>query len=167
MKKNGSPLVVILHCILNYPTDRKDANLNMITDLKNNFKNHIIGYSDHTFADDSMLTITTSYLLGAMVIEKHFTDNKKLKGNDHFIHNIRGKIKNKKVLKSEYVARLNARRSIIVAKNLKKNEVIKKFHLIAKRPGTGISPMYWSKVLGRKSKHNLNYDHVLQWNDLK
>ena len=48
LKKNGSNQIAILHCILNYPTADKNGNLGMIIGLKNEFPNHIIGYSDHT-----------------------------------------------------------------------------------------------------------------------
>ena len=75
--------IIIMHCILNYPTKDTDANLNMIYDLKKNFQKHIIGYSDHTLPDKNMTNLLTAYLFGAKVIEKHFTDNKK-RGNDHY-----------------------------------------------------------------------------------
>ena len=73
-----------MHCILSYPTNDNDANLSMITDLKENFPEHIIGYSDHTLPDNQMNKLITSYILGSRVIEKHFTLNKKEKGNDHY-----------------------------------------------------------------------------------
>ena len=118
LKKNNCKQIVLLHCILNYPTIDSEANLNMITSLEKNFSNHIIGYSDHTLPSKDMKNITTAYLLGARVIEKHFTINKKLIGNDHYhsmdfkdlknlnyeikkLRNIIGN-KEKNFLKSEY-----------------------------------------------------------------
>ena len=68
-----------MHCILSYPTKNKDANLSMITDLRK-ISAHVIGYSDHTIPDKEMSKLTTSYILGSRVIEKHFTFNKKKKG---------------------------------------------------------------------------------------
>ena len=56
----------------------------MINYLKNIFPDKLIGFSDHTYPDDEMRVLVTAYTKGARVIEKHFTDNKKLKGNDHF-----------------------------------------------------------------------------------
>ena len=56
----------------------------MIPALQKEFPNHIIGYSDHTLPDESMLTVITSYLKGALIIEKHFTHDKTLPGNDHY-----------------------------------------------------------------------------------
>ena len=73
-----------MHCILNYPTNDELANLNMIESLKKIYPEYIIGYSDHTIPDQNMLTLTTAYILGAEIIEKHFTHNKKLEGNDHY-----------------------------------------------------------------------------------
>ena len=73
-----------MHCILNYPTKDKDANLNMIKSLQNEFPNCISGYSDHTLPKNDMQNLVTAYLYGVKVIEKHFTLNKKKKGNDHY-----------------------------------------------------------------------------------
>ena len=72
-----------MHCILNYPTSDHDANLNMITSLKK-FPNYVLGYSDHTRPNSDMINVTTAFILGAKVLEKHFTHNKKLRGNDHY-----------------------------------------------------------------------------------
>ena len=84
LKQNHCKQIVIMHCILNYPTLDKDANLNMISSLKKNFPNNLIGYSDHTLPSMDMKNIVTAYILGARVIEKHFTLNKKLPENDHY-----------------------------------------------------------------------------------
>ena len=67
--------VAILHCILNYPTKDEDANLKMITSLVKVFPKNIVGYSDHTLPKD-MFTLLISTMLGAKIIEKHFTLNK-------------------------------------------------------------------------------------------
>ena len=184
LKKNGASLIVIMHCILNYPTKKIDANLKMIKHLKQTFKNSIIGYSDHTMPDQFMQSLTTAYILGAQVLEKHFTIDKKLKGNDHyhsmdfkdllklnehidFVNQTVGTSKKKEPLISEKISRLNARRSIIAAKNIKKGEKFTENNLIAKRPGTGISPMYWPKVLGKKANKNLKLDSVIKWRDIR
>ena len=73
-----------MHCILNYPTENNNANLGMIKNLKETFKNKVIGYSDHTVPDKHMSSLLFAYTLGAQIFEKHFTDNKSLKGNDHY-----------------------------------------------------------------------------------
>ncbi len=183
LKRGGSKEIIILHCILNYPTSDHNANLDMIKDLKLNFNKHIIGYSDHTLPDKEMINLTTSFLKGAYVIEKHFTHNKKIKGNDHF-HSLDGKdlnnffkkilkikkisgLNKKKAITSERISRLNARRSIVLNLDVKKNEVITKKNIVTKRPGTGITSDNWNRILGKRFKRNLKSDHVLKWNDVK
>ena len=76
--------IAIMHCVLSYPTAYEDANLSMIKDLAENFQDYEIGYSDHTKPDDNMLVLITAYNYGADIIEKHFTLDKTLKGNDHY-----------------------------------------------------------------------------------
>ena len=73
----------LMHCILNYPTSNENANLGMLIDLKANYPSFILGYSDHTLPDE-MKILEIATLLGAKVIEKHFTHDKNLKGNDHY-----------------------------------------------------------------------------------
>ena len=182
--KKGSNKIVIMHCILNYPTQDKDANLSMITSLKNEFPKYIIGYSDHTLPNSEMINLTSAFILGAKVIEKHFTHNKKLKGNDHYhsmdasdlrhlsenlkkIIKILGTNKQKKVIKSELKSRKFARRSIVAKKNLKKNSIIREKDLITLRPNVGIPANFWKKVIGRKIKRNLKANNSIRWKDLR
>ena len=184
LQKAGSQEIFLLHCILNYPTKIKDANLDMITSMKEFYPDNIIGYSDHTVPDEGMFTLITAYMLGAMIIEKHFTFDKNLPGNDHYhsmdvndlknlkknirkIISLRGNSDKKKSLKSEGIARDNARRSIVISKNLSKDHIITQYDLTYKRPGTGISPIYWDKIIGKKVIRDLEEDHILKWEDLK
>jgi sialic acid synthase SpsE len=174
--------IVVMHCILSYPAKNENANLGMITDLKNKFPRNLIGYSDHTLPDKEMTNLYTSYVLGAKVIEKHFTLDKKKKGNDHYhsmdyrdLKNLKSRIfkakkiiglKEKKCIKIEFNSRKFARRSFVMKCDILKNSIIKKKHLICKRPGTGISPTDLKKVLGKKVKKNLKEDHILKWTDI-
>ncbi len=183
LKKFGCKEIVIMHCILSYPTIDENANLDMISHLKKIFPNNIIGYSDHTLPNKNMINLVTANILGAQVIEKHFTNNKKKKGNDHFhsmdssdlkeffksykkIKQIRGKNK-KEVIKCELQSRRYARRSIVISKDIKKGESIVKSFLTTKRPGTGLTPNLIDKIIGKKAKKNLKSDHVLKWSDIK
>ena len=84
LTNHGATEIVLLHCILNYPTSDENANLGMITSLQQEFPNCHIGYSDHTIPSDEMTVLCASYILGARVIEKHFTHDKSLQGNDHY-----------------------------------------------------------------------------------
>ena len=177
-KKN----IIIMHCILSYPTKDEDANINMIKNLNDEFSDHIIGYSDHTMPKNNMLILTSSFINGAVVIEKHFTFNKKLKGNDHYhamdendlkvfqknINQImisRGTSK-KKVIKSELKSRKFARRSLVALSDIKKNEILNIKKLSAKRPGTGISPKDINRIIGKRAKRNIKNDQILSWKDI-
>ena len=178
-KDAGCKDITILHCVLSYPTDPSDANLNIIQTLKKTFPDVKVGFSDHVAPDENMITLATAYLLGAEVIEKHFTLNKKLKGNDHYhagdpedfkkaINNFRliDKILGsgeKTVLNCEKIPRREARRSLVLTRDMKKGDVIRKEDIMPKRPGTGISPIYQDIIIGRKVQKNLKEDTILQW----
>ena len=182
--KKGTNKIIIMHCILNYPTSDKNANLNMILSLKNKFPNYLIGYSDHTLPNADMLNLTTAYLLGAKVMEKHFTFNKKIQGNDHYhsmdmkdlisfsnklkkIRIILGKKREKNFIKSEIKSRKFARRSIVIARDIKKNAIIKEKDLITLRPNIGIPANSWNKVLGKRAKKDLKANKTISWRDFK
>ena len=138
-----------------------------------------IGFSDHVAPDDTMMTLATAYLLGAEVIEKHFTLDKTLPGNDHYhagepsdfkkaISNFRWIDKvlgsaEKTVLDCELVPRREARRSLVLTRDMKAGEMIQKEDLMPKRPGTGISPKFTEIVIGRKVKEDLKEDTILTW----
>ena len=170
--------VALLHCILNYPTKNEDANLAMLLDLKKNFPGRVFGYSDHTLPGD-LKNLEIATLLGAKIIEKHFTYDKSLPGNDHYhamdkndlvdlkknldsVFKVLGSFK-KEPLESEEVSRQYARRSLVARKNLKKGEVIRENDLTWKRPATGISPSNIDKVIGKKLKEDVSEDQIFQW----
>ena len=173
---------VIMHCILNYPTKDENANLLMIKSLKENFSNYIIGLSDHTSPNRNLENLIYSYLLGSAVIEKHFTSDKSIPGNDHYhsmdsedIKNFRKKMKEiksilgekeKKCIASEEISRKNARRSIYTYGDLKKNEILTSKNIICKRPGEGISPERFNEILGKKLNKDLEDDTLIKWEDL-
>ena len=179
LKESGCEDITILHCVLSYPTNPKDANLKVIETLKKVFPEQKIGYSDHVAPDDTMMTLATAYLLGAEVIEKHFTLDKTLPGNDHYhagdpedfkkaianfrwIDNVLGSEK-KTVLQCEMVPRREARRSLVVTRDIKAGEVIRREDLMPKRPGTGIAPLFTDIVVGRKARKDLMEDTILTW----
>ena len=179
LKESGCKDIVIFHCVLSYPTDPQNANLRIISTLKRDFPDIRIGFSDHVAPDETMMTLATAYLLGAEVIEKHFTLDKTLPGNDHYHagepEDFKTAIKNfkwidavlgspvKTVLECEKIPRREARRSLVLTRNIKKGEVIKREDLMPKRPGTGISPQFAEIVIGRSAKENLPEDTILTW----
>jgi sialic acid synthase SpsE len=183
LHRSGCSELSLLHCVLNYPTADENAHLGMITGLRRDYPDIVIGYSDHTVPDDSMTSLTASYLLGARVIEKHFTHDKTLPGNDHyhamdvddlstFVRNINrahvmiGSETSKAPVETEEISRLNARRSIVLDADVRAGDVLTESMLTYKRPGTGVSPVHWDAVVGRRVARDLERDHVLQWTDL-
>lgn len=179
MKEEHCPEICLLHCVLSYPTKNCDANLNVIKTLKRVFPDLKIGYSDHTLPDDTMTILTTAYLYGAEVIEKHFTLDKTLPGNDHYHagdpDDFRKAVRNferiieisgsgeKTVLPCENIPRKEARRSLVLTRDMKAGETISAQDVMAKRPGTGISPQFVDIVIGRAVRKDVSEDTVLTW----
>lgn len=179
LKEVGCKDIVIFHCVLSYPTDPKNANLRIIETLKNDFPDVRVGFSDHVAPDNTMMTLAAAYMLGADVIEKHFTLDKTLPGNDHYhagnpedfkkaianfkwIDTVLGSSE-KTVLDCEIIPRREARRSLVLTRDMKAGEVIQAEDIMPKRPGTGISPKFTEIVIGRTVKTDLSEDTVLTW----
>ena len=177
IEKYGNPLA-LLHCVLNYPTPDKNANLGMILGLKKAFPDKIIGYSDHTLPKD-MKTCEMATLLGSVIIEKHFTHDKTLQGNDHyhamdksdlkefwrrwsFTEELLGSFK-LEALKDEEPARKNARRSLVAARDIPAGKIIEASDLTWKRPAHGISAKFYNDLIGKKALVHINDDDVLKW----
>lgn len=182
IKETGNNNICLFHCVLSYPTKNEDANLNIIRHLKQVYPDIPIGFSDHTLPDPCMTILTTAYLLGAEVIEKHFTLDKTLEGNDHYhagdpedfakaiknfelVDTIIGD-KTKTVLDCEIIPRQQARRSLVLTHDMKAGDVVTEKDLIAKRPGTGISPKYMEIVVGKKLKNDMKEDSILNWENI-
>lgn len=171
--------LALLHCVLNYPTPDQNANLGMIMDLKTRFPDKIIGYSDHTLPND-MKVCEIATLLGSVIIEKHFTHDKTLPGNDHYhamdkedlklfrtnlerTFEILGGFKIE-ALEDEASARKNARRSLVAARDIPKGKVVEKEDLTFKRPAHGVSPKFIDDIVGKTALDNISDDTVIQWN---
>lgn len=179
----GATDVVLLHCILNYPCENHNAHVRMITGLAEAFPDYLIGYSDHTVPDPDMTALAVAYSLGAVVLEKHFTHDKTLPGNDHYhamdVHDLRrfvermgtiadilGETEAKSPIATEEISRLNARRSIVLARSVRAGQALTEADLTYKRPGTGVGPQDWDRVIGMTVNKDLDDDHVLTWDDL-
>ncbi len=171
--------VILLHCVLEYPTPYEHANLNKIISLKKSFPDCYIGYSDHTKPEKDFDVLKTAYNLGAQVIEKHFTLDKTLSGNDHYHamdekdaagiiaaidyqDKIRGRYE-LVCLESEQTARANARRSLVSSCDIAKGSVITEQMLTFKRPASGISAEEYDRVIGMTANEDIREDTVLQW----
>lgn len=180
LKEAGCKDIVLLHCVLSYPTAPENANLRIIETLKKTFPDTRVGFSDHIAPDETMMTLAAAYMLGAEVIEKHFTLNKNLPGNDHYhagdpddfkkaisnfkwINKVLGSPE-KTVLNCEVIPRREARRSLVLTRDMKAGDKIEKSDVMPKRPGTGISPEFMDIVVGRTVRLDLKEDTILSWN---
>lgn len=169
--------LILLHCVLNYPTDNHNANLGAINYLSTHFPNLMIGYSDHTMPGKNMNPCTVAFLLGAKVIEKHYTFNKDLPGNDHYhamdskdlalyVKNIEKIIElygvNKINIDSQDSAIMNARRSLYFSKNLPQGHVLCRGDIEIKRPGIGLEPEKLNEVIGQTLAVDVTYDELVE-----
>lgn len=177
----GNPLA-LLHCVLNYPTDDENANLARIPALREAFPQHVIGYSDHTLPKD-MKVLETVAILGAQIIEKHFTFDKTLPGNDHYhamdkedlklffakFVRVRTLLGSSAIrpLESEKPARANARRSLVALRDIPAGAIVSRDDLTWKRPASGVSPRHIGKVVGLAAAADITEDDVIHWDMLR
>ncbi|OGC08518.1 hypothetical protein A2230_08380 [candidate division WOR-1 bacterium RIFOXYA2_FULL_36_21] len=177
IEETGNKQIIILHCILSYPTKYEDANLNMMQTLQKEFPDIAIGLSDHSLGT---LVPSLSVMLGAKVIEKHFTIDKSLSmSTDHFmsvdppeLKRMVQDIRNAELSKgradkipvaAEHDAVSYARRSLVASRDIKKGTVLTREMIVCKRPGTGISPKFLVDALNKKVKLDINEDTVITW----
>ena len=172
----GAPLA-LLHCSLAYPTPVAQANLGRIRRLAERFgASTVIGYSDHTQPQLSEVACPAAVALGARVIEKHFTLNKHLGGDDHYhavdAEGLKRLVRDcadafrmcqgdAEITEVERAARSYARRSIVAARDLPAGTVVQLTDLDFKRPGTGLSPTEVDQVVGRRLLAAVPYDGLL------
>ena len=168
-KKN----ITVMHANTDYPTPMEDVNLLAMLkigkDLNVNF-----GYSDHTLGTEVDIAAVA---LGAKCIEKHFTLNKNMKGPDHkaslepneFTEMVRA-VRNiekalgtgiKKPSNSEIKNLTIVRKSIVAKIKIKKGEILGEHNITTKRPGGGISPMYWDEIIGTKARKDYSLDEFI------
>jgi sialic acid synthase SpsE len=182
---HGSERVSIMHCVLNYPTPKPNAQLGQIAVLQREFGDHVaIGYSDHVApdADGSLPALEAASLYGARVIEKHFTDDRTQQGNDHYhsmdqaslarfveqlasyreLHGT-GSLN----LESQSAAIQNARRRIIANRDILVGDVLQEADLIALRSNVGIEISHWDDVVGARAKHPVAKDAPISFGDLE
>lgn len=167
--------ITVLHCNTEYPTPMEDVNLKAMLHIQREL-GVPVGYSDHTLGIEVPIAAVA---LGATVIEKHFTLDKTLPGPDHkaslepeelkamvmAIRNIEKAIGGsglKEVSKSEVKNKPIARKSIVAATKIAQGEVFTPKNLTIKRPGTGISPMRWDEVIGKKAKQDFQEDDLIE-----
>ena len=173
-----SEKITVLHCNTEYPTPFEDVNLKAMLQIKDTFGMNI-GYSDHTKGIEVAIAAVA---LGATVIEKHFTIDRNMEGPDHkaslepnelkqmvsSIRNIELALGNglKAPSPSELKNKKIARKSIHIKHDLVSGHVLTENELVMKRPGNGISPMEYEKVIGKKLIKSVTADHMLKWEEL-
>lgn len=178
IEEEGNNEIVVLHCVAIYPPKNEDINLMNMKMLKDTF-GYPVGFSDHTIGVSIPLS---SVVLGAKIIEKHFTTDKDLPGWDHEISANPEELKaivneSKKIAtalgstvrvvnKDEQEKKLKFRRSIVLSRDMKKGEVIKESDLLYKRPGKYISPSQYKTIIGRVLNKDKKYDDILKYEDL-
>lgn len=166
--------ITILHCNTEYPTPMNDVNLKAMLTIQEEL-GVAIGYSDHTLGIEVPIAAVA---LGATIIEKHFTLDKNMEGPDHraslepaelismvsAIRNIERALGRE--VKMPTPSELNnikiARKSIVASRVIQKGEVLTPDNLTVKRPGTGISPMEWDRVIGSRAVADFAQDEMIR-----
>ena len=175
----GNNKLILLHCVSNYPANLEEANLNAIIEMKKQF-GIPVGYSDHVKGTIASLTAA---VLGANVIERHFYDSKNgiFPDDVHALNNIEFKelielirkiesakgTGRKEPSKSEKQNLLKNRVSIISMQDIKKGDTITKEMIDIRRPGSGIQPIHFDEILGKKAKIDISKESPFQWDMIR
>ena len=174
LKANGTPRITLLHCNTEYPTPYEDVNLRAMEAMRERFGVEV-GYSDHTPGIEVPIAAA---VMGAVIIEKHFTLDRNMEGPDHkaslepgelaaMVRSVRrveaalGK-REKTVSPSEAKNRDIARKSIVARRAVQKGEPFTEENIAVKRPGNGIDPMRWFEVLGTPAGRDFGEDELIE-----
>jgi N-acetylneuraminate synthase len=166
--------ITVLHCNTAYPTPATDVNLRAMVHMGRAF-GIPFGYSDHTSGIEISVAAVA---LGASVIEKHVTLDRTLPGPDHraslepdefkamveAIRNVENALGDgiKRLSPSEAENRPVARKSLVAARSISAGELFNADNLTVKRPGTGLSPMRWNEVIGRRAPRAFEPDELIE-----
>lgn len=169
-----------LHTVCSYPAEYNDLNLRFIETLKREFPKVIIGYSGH---DNGILASVISYMLGGVVIEKHFTMNHSWKGTDHKFslepEGLRKQIRDlrrldvmlgdgkKDIRETELSAKMKMAKSLYTKQALHKGQILSSGDIVIKSPGGGLPPYFLSQVIGMKLKVSLLEESLITWESLE
>lgn len=171
---NDPSNVTLLHCNTEYPTPDRDVNVSAVATLREAFPGHEVGLSDHSVGPVAAIM---AVVLGARVVEKHFTLDRSLPGPDQrasatpeelaeLVRCVRRAEKmlgdgRKAPTLSERQNIVAARRSIVAARDIEEGEEFDASNLACKRPGNGISPMMWREVVGRRAQRAFVEDELI------
>lgn len=176
----GNDRLILLHAITSYPTHPENVNLGAMQAMMEAFPRIDIGYSDHTLSPVACLAAAA---MGARVLERHFTYDKKADGPDHMLSAdpeemkwLVNAVREFEVMRgsgikfpanSEKITRINNRKSIVLTRPVIEGDTLTREHLAIKRPGYGIPPKYLDQVIGRSVACTMEADDVLLWEALK
>jgi N,N'-diacetyllegionaminate synthase len=175
IKNEGNEKIILMHCVSNYPSKMEELNLNSIEIMKKEF-NLPVGFSDHT---PGILGTVTSVSFGANIIERHFRDPRNKPGPDD-IHsltenefiNLISSIKMveqssgtgiKTPTLSEQNHLLTNRVSIIAMQDIPPGTIITEKMIDIRRPGTGIQPIHFEQIFGKKTTKHIDKEQPLLW----
>ena len=173
----GNHQLILMACMLSYPAANEDANLLRIRALKERYPDIIVGLSDHTEPDSHMVIPSLGVALGAKVIEKHYTLDRRLSGSGHFFsinpEDLKKMVQNIRlaegvlgdgalgVAEAESSARNNARRSIVAERDIQRGETIESSMLGMKRPAEGLPGWMMDALIGKRAKTNIQADQAI------
>lgn len=175
LERAGTPRarITVLHCTTNYPAEMAEVNLRAMARMREEIGVQV-GYSDHTVGIEVAIAAVA---LGACVIEKHFTLDRSLPGPDHkaslesaelaqMVRSIRAieaalGSPEKRPSAAELANRTVVRRSLVAAQSIAAGEIFTPANVATKRPGTGISPMRWDEVMGKRAPRAFAADELI------
>jgi N,N'-diacetyllegionaminate synthase len=178
LKSSGAKEILLMHCVSSYPSSPQYMNLRALQTLQSYFELSV-GLSDHS---EGILLSLVAVALGAVLIEKHFTLDKQAPGPDHkasmdpsdlkllvqSLRDVEASLGDgrKRPSDVEEESRLFSRRSIVAGVDIRADESIAPWMLAFKRPGSGLEPRNWEKLVGMTARRNIAKDTILQWEDL-
>ena len=171
-----NPQLAILQCTAGYPAASEELDLRVITQFRERFPGAVIGYSGH---DNGIAMPLAAYVLGARVVEKHFTLNRAMKGTDHAFSlepvGLRKMVRDldrahkalgdgmKKIYDSEKAPIIKMGKSLVIAHDMPVGHVLRRDDIVMKSPGGGIPPYELDNVLGRMTLKPLHEDDFLSF----
>lgn len=166
-KQSGAKSITLLKCVSNYPASPQDMNLRTIPDMSRRFACPV-GISDHTLGIGVSIAAVA---LGAVVIEKHFTLSRRLKGPDSFFsiepHELKALVENVRIAEEALGEvsygltpgerkNITSRRSLFAVRDIKKGEAFSATNVRSIRPGYGLAPGYLKSIIGKKALKDIS-----------
>jgi sialic acid synthase len=171
--------LAILQCTAGYPCAFEEMNLRVITSFRERFPDIVIGLSSH---DSGIAMVVAAYILGARIIEKHFTLNRAMKGTDHAFSLERGGMRRvvrdlkrvrvalgdglKSTYQSEVAPLLKMGKKLVAAVDLPANHVLRREDIAIKSPSDGLPPYELDRVIGKVTRRPLKEDENIAIEDL-